>query len=215
MVTVGFETSEALTKPPVVKARSRFSVEADWWYACSNRSGTGVRAAAVNSMSLTWIFTVRAFISTTAVAASQSLFSLKTGGNSTPGAGGGAAGWEATVRLWPGSPHPLGATWDGLGVNVALFSEHATAVDLCLFDAADDRREACRIRLPERTDHVWHVYLPDVRPGQLYGFRVHGPYAPHAGHRFNPAKVLLDPYGREVVVPGGRFTARDLPGCFP
>ena len=84
------------------------------------------------------------------------------------------------MRVWPGTPQPLGATWDGLGVNVAIFSEHATAVDLCLFDAPSDTRETHRIRLPERTDHVWHGYLPDVRPGQLYGFRVDGPYAPEA-----------------------------------
>jgi len=105
------------------------------------------------------------------------------------------------MRLWPGSPHPLGATWDGLGVNVALFSEHATAVDVCLFDAASDTRETHRLRLAERTDHVWHGYLPDVRPGQLYGFRVDGPYAPDAGHRFNPSKVLLDPYARAIGRP--------------
>jgi glycogen operon protein len=103
-----------------------------------------------------------------------------------------------TLRAWPGRPHPLGATWDGLGVNFALFSEHATAVDLCLFDAAADPREAVRVGLPERTDHVWHGYFPDVRPGQLYGYRVHGAYAPLDGHRFNPAKVLLDPYAKAV-----------------
>jgi len=102
------------------------------------------------------------------------------------------------MRVWPGRPHPLGATWDGLGVNVAIFSEHATGVDICLFDAAADEREARRIPLPERTDHVWHAYLPDVRPGQLYGFRVHGPYAPEAGHRFNASKVVLDPYARAI-----------------
>ncbi|HOG28303.1 MAG TPA: glycogen debranching protein GlgX, partial [Vicinamibacterales bacterium] len=102
------------------------------------------------------------------------------------------------MRVWPGRPHPLGATWDGLGVNVALFSEHATGVDICLFDTASDARETHRIPLSERTDFVWHAYLPDVRPGQLYGFRVHGPYAPEAGHRFNPAKVVLDPYARAI-----------------
>ena len=106
--------------------------------------------------------------------------------------------YNAAMRVWPGRPHPLGATWDGLGVNVALFSEHATAVDLCLFDSPADEREAHRIPLLERTDHVWHAYLPDVRPGQLYGFRVHGPYAPHAGHRFNPSKIVLDPYARAI-----------------
>ncbi|MCX6543030.1 MAG: glycogen debranching protein GlgX [Acidobacteria bacterium] len=103
-----------------------------------------------------------------------------------------------TLRAWPGRSHPLGATWDGLGVNFALFSEHATAVDLCLFDSADGARESCRVRLPERTDHVWHGYLPDVRPGQLYGYRVHGPYAPQDGHRFNPSKILLDPYAKAI-----------------
>ena len=105
------------------------------------------------------------------------------------------------MRIWPGKPHPLGTTWNGLGVNVALFSEHATAVDLCLFDAPGDAREAHRIRLPERTDHVWHGYLPDVRPGQLYGFRVEGPWQPEAGHRFNAAKVVLDPYARAIGRP--------------
>ena len=104
-----------------------------------------------------------------------------------------------TLRAWPGRSHPLGATWDGLGVNFALFSEHATAVDLCLFDSADDAHETLRIGLPERTDHVWHGYFPDVRPGQLYGYRVHGPYAPRDGHRFNPAKILLDPYAKAVA----------------
>ena len=102
------------------------------------------------------------------------------------------------MRVWPGEPHPLGATWDGVGVNFAIFSEHATGVDICLFDAPTDARESHRIPLPERTDHVWHVYLPDVRPGQLYGFRVHGPWAPQAGHRFNPAKIVLDPYARAL-----------------
>jgi len=105
------------------------------------------------------------------------------------------------MRAWPGRPHPLGATWDGLGVNFALFSEHATAVELCLFNAVADGREAARVRLPERTDHVWHGYFPDVRPGQLYGYRVHGPYAPGDGHRCNPAKLLLDPYTKAVGRP--------------
>ncbi|HVW02294.1 MAG TPA: alpha-amylase family glycosyl hydrolase, partial [Planctomycetaceae bacterium] len=102
------------------------------------------------------------------------------------------------MRVWPGRPYPLGATWDGRGVNFAVFSEHATQVDLCLFDSPQARRESHRIPLPEQTDIVWHGYLPDVRPGQLYGFRAHGPYAPRKGHRFNPHKVLLDPYARAV-----------------
>jgi glycogen operon protein len=101
--------------------------------------------------------------------------------------------------VWPGAPAPLGATWDGAGVNFALFSEHATAVELCLFDPADPRRERARLSLAERTDQVWHAYLPEARPGLLYGFRVDGPWAPEAGHRFNPAKVLLDPYARAIA----------------
>jgi glycogen operon protein len=103
------------------------------------------------------------------------------------------------MKVWPGSPYPLGATWDGAGVNFALFSEHATAVELCLFAPAESVRETARITFPERTDHVWHAYVPDIRPGQLYGYRVHGPYAPAEGHRFNPAKLLLDPYARAIT----------------
>ena len=98
----------------------------------------------------------------------------------------------------PGSPHPLGATWDGAGVNFALFSEHATAVHLCLFDSPDAPVEQIAIPLTERTNRVWHGYLPGVGPGQLYGYRVFGPWDPARGHRFNPAKVLLDPYTRAV-----------------
>ena len=101
------------------------------------------------------------------------------------------------MRTRPGSPYPLGAAWDGSGVNFALFSEHATAVDLCLFDG-DGSREAARIRMQEQTDQVWHVYLPEARPGQRYGYRVHGPYDPANGHRFNPAKLLLDPYAKAI-----------------
>jgi isoamylase len=106
------------------------------------------------------------------------------------------------MRVWPGAPYPLGATWDGAGTNFALFSENATAVELCLFDGADAAAESARLPLGERTDQVFHVYLPDVHPGQLYGYRVHGPYEPRAGHRFNPNKVLFDPYGKGV----GRMT---------
>ena len=95
----------------------------------------------------------------------------------------------------PGWPHPLGATWDGSGVNFALFSAHATRVELCLFDR-EGRREIERIALPEHTDEVWHGYLPEAYPGLLYGYRVHGPYEPSAGHRFNPAKLLIDPYAK-------------------
>lgn len=103
------------------------------------------------------------------------------------------------MQVWPGKPYPLGATWDGQGVNFALFSEHATRVELCLFDSADAQRESHRLALPEQTDRVWHGYLPEVRPGQVYGYRVHGPYEPAAGHRFNPNKLLLDPYARAIA----------------
>jgi glycogen operon protein len=98
------------------------------------------------------------------------------------------------LRLWPGLPYPLGASWDGAGVNFALFSAHATKVELCLFD--DDGKETDRVPLPEMTHEIWHGYFPDLRPGQLYGYRVHGPYEPDAGHRFNPKKLLLDPYAK-------------------
>ena len=101
-------------------------------------------------------------------------------------------------EVWRGLPHPLGATWDGQGVNFAIFSRHADKVELCLFDEAG-RRELQRIPLRERTDFVWHGYLPQVRPGQLYGYRVHGPYQPEKGHRFNAHKLLLDPYARSIV----------------
>jgi glycogen operon protein len=103
------------------------------------------------------------------------------------------------MRVWPGSPHPLGATWDGSGVNFALFSEHATGVQLCLFDSADDRMERVCIPVTEQTDRIWHAYLPDVRPGQLYGYRVYGPYQPAEGHRFNHHKLLIDPYAKALV----------------
>jgi isoamylase len=103
------------------------------------------------------------------------------------------------MRVWPGQPYPLGATWDGAGVSFALFSENATAVELCLYDAPDAAQEKARIRLTEHTDQVWHGYLPEARPGQLYGYRVHGPYEPQEGHRFNPAKLLLDPYAKAIA----------------
>ncbi len=102
------------------------------------------------------------------------------------------------MRVWPGQPYPLGATWTGLGVNFAIFSAHATRVELCLFDAPDATTPSACVPLPEHTDMVWHGYLPDVRPGQLYGFRVHGPYEPHHGRRFNPNKVVLDPYAKAL-----------------
>ncbi|CAN5821828.1 hypothetical protein BH20CHL8_BH20CHL8_00760 [soil metagenome] len=99
------------------------------------------------------------------------------------------------MRVWRGTSYPLGATWDGSGVNFALYSEHAEAVDLCLFDAAGAEQ---RLRLTEQTDLIWHCYLPDVRLGQRYGYRVHGPYDPAAGHRFNAAKLLIDPYAKRI-----------------
>jgi isoamylase len=98
-------------------------------------------------------------------------------------------------RIREGLPYPLGATWDGGGSNFALFSEHATKVEICLFDARGQREKA-RIELPEYTDQIFHGYLPDVAPGTYYGYRVHGPYEPEAGQRFNPHKLLLDPYAR-------------------
>jgi isoamylase len=102
------------------------------------------------------------------------------------------------MRIWPGRPYPLGATWDGGGVNFAVFSQHASAVELCLFDAPEVDQESHRVELPEQTDMAWHGYLPDVQPGQLYGYRVHGPYEPAQGHRFNPNKILLDPYAKAI-----------------
>jgi len=103
------------------------------------------------------------------------------------------------VRVWPGQPYPLGATWNGVGVNFAIFSAHATRVELCLFDSVDANCESIRLDLPEQTDMVWHGFLPDVRPNQLYGYRVHGPYEPAAGHRFNPSKIVMDPYAKSVA----------------
>jgi isoamylase len=138
------------------------------------------------------------------------------------------------MRIWPGQPYPLGATWNGEGVNFALFSEHATAVELCLFDGPGDATEATRIQLREHTDQVWHCFLPDMRPGRYYGFRVHGPYDPERGHRFNPAKLLIDPYAKAItgeikwnnalfgysvggpkedLEPSGDDSARGMPKC--
>src|SRR5262249_37166809 len=102
------------------------------------------------------------------------------------------------MRIWPGRSYPLGATWDGAGVNFALFSEHATKVELCLFEGHEAENPPHTIRLREQTDQVWHTYLPDVEPGQLYGYRVHGPYEPAKGHRFNPHKIVLDPYAKAI-----------------
>ena len=104
-----------------------------------------------------------------------------------------------SVKTWLGFPYPLGATWLSNGVNFALFSEAATSVDLCLFDKIDARQENVRIPVTEHTDQVWHVFLPDARPGQLYGFRVSGPYEPERGLRFNSSKLLLDPYAKAIA----------------
>ncbi|MCD6053900.1 MAG: glgX 1 [Rubrobacteraceae bacterium] len=101
---------------------------------------------------------------------------------------------------WPGHPYPLGATWDGQGVNFALFSENSDRVELCIFDPSG-KTEIERIELRERTDRIWHCYLPYCQLGQLYGYRVHGPYDPENGHRFNPNKLLLDPYAKATVGP--------------
>ena len=98
-------------------------------------------------------------------------------------------------QLREGLPHPRGAHWDGKGTNFALFSANATKVEVCLFDSSGER-ETARIELPEYTDQVFHGWVPDVPPGTFYGYRVHGPYEPESGHRFNPNKLLLDPYAR-------------------
>ncbi len=111
-------------------------------------------------------------------------------------------------RIWPGRPFPLGATWDGNGTNFSLFSEHAERVELCLFDEAD--RET-RVDLRERTALNWHGFLPDVRPGQRYAYRVHGPWDPAKGHRFNPSKLLIDPYAKAIDGPIAYDAANVLP----
>src|SRR5262245_9985236 len=116
------------------------------------------------------------------------------------------------MRIWRGSPYPLGATWDGAGVNVAVFSEHSSRLELCLFDSADAKQESERIALPERTYQVWHGYFPDLRPGQLYGLRADGPYDPANRHGFNPHKMLLDPdaeaIGRNLSWDGRLFGSK-------
>ncbi|CAA9226521.1 MAG: GH13_11 / GH13 / GH13_10 / GH13_13 / CBM 48 / GH13_2 / GH13_36 / GH13_37 / GH13_14 [uncultured Chthoniobacterales bacterium] len=103
------------------------------------------------------------------------------------------------IKIWLGYPYPLGATWMGNGVNFAIFSESATSVDLCLFDRLESAQENVRIPMTEHTDQVWHIFLPDVRPGQLYGYRVYGPYDPERGMRFNSSKLLLDPYAKAIA----------------
>ena len=101
-------------------------------------------------------------------------------------------------ELLPGAPYPQGANWDGAGVNFALFSENAEKVELCLFEELDPSRETSRIPITEQTDGVWHVYIPGLKSGLRYGYRVHGPYDPAHGFRFNPAKLLIDPYAKSI-----------------
>ena len=103
-----------------------------------------------------------------------------------------------TVKAWTGKPYPLGATWTDDGVNFAIFSEHATSIELCLFDDIDAPKEIARVALREQTEQVWHAFLPEVRPGQLYGYRAYGPYEPNRGLRFNDSKLLLDPYAKAI-----------------
>ncbi|HEU4655994.1 MAG TPA: glycogen debranching protein GlgX [Capillimicrobium sp.] len=115
---------------------------------------------------------------------------------------------RAAVEVWPGRPFPLGPTWDGQGTNFSLFSEHAERVELCLFDADDNET---RVDVPHNTAHNWHCYLPGVGPGQRYGYRVHGPYDPRRGHRFNPHKLLIDPYAKAIDGPVLWDRANTLP----
>jgi len=104
---------------------------------------------------------------------------------------------KQTFSVQPGRPEPLGATFDGDGVNFAIFSQHATRITLCLFD--ENGQENLLVNMPENSGHVWHCYIPGLRPGQQYGYRAHGPYRPDEGHRFNPHKLLLDPYARQIT----------------
>src|SRR6056297_1075630 len=101
-------------------------------------------------------------------------------------------------EIYPGNAYPLGAFWDGKGVNFALYSENADGIELCLFDKDDPGSEKQRIPVKERTHDVWHVYITGLKPGQLYGYRVHGPYEPEKGHRFNPNKLVIDPYAKAI-----------------
>ena len=105
---------------------------------------------------------------------------------------------DTTFEIRAGHGQQLGANYDGKGVNFALFSAHAERVELCLFDPSG-KTEIARLELPEYTHEVWHGYVPDLKPGALYGYRVYGPYDPENGHRFNPNKLLIDPYARELV----------------
>lgn len=104
-----------------------------------------------------------------------------------------------STKIFPGNAYPLGATWTGEGVNFALYADNASAVELCLFNSADATHESTRINITERSYSIWHVFLPEVKPGQLYGYRVYGPYDPSAGHRYNPNKLLIDPYAKAIA----------------
>jgi isoamylase len=104
-----------------------------------------------------------------------------------------------TLNALPGTPYPLGATWDGAGINFCLYADNATHIELCLFNSIKDKTESHRVKMRQRTHCVWHTYIPDLKPGQLYGYRVHGPYEPYNGHRFNPNKLLLDPYAKAIT----------------
>src|SRR5690606_1036167 len=100
---------------------------------------------------------------------------------------------------YPGSPYPLGATWNGEGVNFALYADNATKVELCLFTSDAGYGENMTVEIEERSHQVWHVFVPGIKPGQLYGYRVHGPYEPHNGHRYNHNKLLIDPYAKAIA----------------
>ena len=102
------------------------------------------------------------------------------------------------IKILPGSSTPLGATWDGKGVNFAIYSQRAHMIELCLFSGDKSQREFARIKINARTGNNWHCYIPDLNPGQLYGYRVYGPYKPNSGLRFNPNKLLLDPYSKAI-----------------
>src|ERR1700737_1135384 len=102
------------------------------------------------------------------------------------------------ISVYPGSPFPLGSYYDGKGINFAIYAENATGVELCLFEDADHPEESARNRGGERTHHVWHCYVPGLKPGQAYGYRVDGPYNPHQGYRFNRNKFLIDPYAKAI-----------------
>jgi isoamylase len=103
--------------------------------------------------------------------------------------------------VYPGQPYPLGATWDGEGVNFAIYAENASAIDLCLFDGLNDEKETDKIHINEVSHHVWHAYIPGIKPGQHYGYRAHGPYDPLNGLRYNPNKLLIDPYAKAISSP--------------